>query len=114
MPTIDQKTLTTIILVVASFMVLGLIAVREYRYQMGKKRKARPPVVAQNNETQYSMFTHLPNAADDLEYDPVGEAQIYLAYGNKSMALSVLNKAAKEHPERDDIRAKINEISESQ
>jgi Tfp pilus assembly protein FimV len=110
---ISLKSLSTIIVVVACVLVLVMIAVRERRYYLKKRRKRQAPVVAQSDETLYSMFSQLPEA-DEVEYDPVGEARIYLAYGNKKMALIVLAKAAREHPERDDVRELIEEIEAAQ
>lgn len=80
-----------------------------------RKRKRRRRPVAQpsaGNETQYTSFTHLPNA-DDAEYDPLAEAEIYLIYGNRQMALDTLAKAAQEHPEREDIRNRLAELKNS-
>jgi hypothetical protein len=114
-PMITLKSLSTAIVVVASLLILGWIAVREWRYHTRRRRKKQRPVVqrVQRDETVYSMFRELPEA-DESEYDPIGEAKIYLAYGNKRMALTVLNTAATKHPERDDIRQKIIEIESAE
>jgi hypothetical protein len=49
-------------------------------------------------------------ASGNFEIDPVREAEVYLAYGNREQALSLLRKAAQNQPERQDIIAKIAEI----
>jgi Tfp pilus assembly protein FimV len=46
------------------------------------------------------------------DYDPIGEAKIHMAYGNRQKALSILTKAAAEHPEREDIQRKLAELKE--
>ena len=56
-----------------------------------------------------SLFEDMPDTAT-YEIDPISEAEVYLAYGNKQQALSLLRKAARLHPERADIREKILEI----
>jgi Tfp pilus assembly protein FimV len=49
-------------------------------------------------------------ASGNYEIDPIAEAEVYLAYGNKQQAMNLLNKAALDHPERQDIQDKIREI----
>jgi hypothetical protein len=49
-------------------------------------------------------------ASGNYEIDPVTEAEVYLAYGNREQAMNLLQKAAKDHPERQDIRDKICDI----
>jgi hypothetical protein len=72
-----------------------------------RRRKPATPVVT--DETQYSVFTQTPSQ-DDTDYDPLAEAEIYLIYGNRQMALDTLTKAAREHPEREDIRNRLAEL----
>lgn len=45
--------------------------------------------------------------------DPLNEATIYLAYGQKKQALELLEAAIKVSPERNDIAAKIAELKKS-
>jgi hypothetical protein len=77
-----------------------------------RKRRRRPAVQPVGGETQYTMFTQLPNG-EDAEFDPLAEAEIYLIYGNRQMAIDTLTKAAESHPEREDIRNRLAELNNS-
>lgn len=63
------------------------------------------------DQTQYSMFSQAP-IGDGTEYDPLAEAEIYLTYGNRQMAVDTLTKALLEHPEREDIARKLDELQQ--
>ena len=45
--------------------------------------------------------------------DPLNEAKIYLAYGQKKQALALLEAAIKVSPDRGDIAAKISELKQT-
>ena len=49
-------------------------------------------------------------AGPGREADPIAEADVYLAYGRKSQAISILEKAESTYPNRADIRKKLNEL----
>jgi Flp pilus assembly protein TadD len=106
----DTKFLATLLVVVVALLVAGLIAIREYRHYRKRKRRQQR-VIDRGNETVYSMMGDMtvPGGADP-EDDPIGNARIYLAYGDRKRALIVLEKAAAAHPEREDIRQLIAEI----
>lgn len=72
-----------------------------------RERSARPSTTA--NETQYSAFAEGAHPGS-LDIDPLQEAEIYLAYGNKATAREVLEKAVQAMPERADIRDKLEEL----
>ena len=57
-----------------------------------------------------SLFDDLPDSASP-EIDPLAEAEVYLAYGNRQQALSLLEKAADLYPQRADIRDKLRELA---
>ena len=42
--------------------------------------------------------------------DELAEAEIYLAYGRRNQAIDILEKALREHPDRKDIQAKLDEL----
>jgi hypothetical protein len=85
-----------------------LLALRTRKQR--RRRKAVNSVAG--DETQYSMFPQTPSG-DDAEFDPLAEAEIYLIYGNRQMALDTLIKATQEHPEREDIRNRLAELQNS-
>jgi hypothetical protein len=68
----------------------------------------RPAAAA--GETIYSTLG--PDGQGEvLDIDPLHEAEVYAAYGNKEAALKVLVKASTVAPEREDIRTKIAELT---
>jgi Tfp pilus assembly protein FimV len=42
--------------------------------------------------------------------DPLAEAEVYLAYGQRAKAIDMLQKARVTHPDRADITMKLNEL----
>jgi pilus assembly protein FimV len=78
----------------------GLAAVLLLR----RKPKSQPPAD--------TLFSKLDDRSPEgnTPLDPIAEADVYLAYGNRQEAVSVLRKAAQEYPERTDILEKIREI----
>lgn len=42
--------------------------------------------------------------------DPLAEADVYLAYGQKKKAIEILQHARIAHPDRTDIATKLNEL----
>jgi hypothetical protein len=42
--------------------------------------------------------------------DPLAEAEVYLAYGQKKKAMELLRQARITHPDRADITLKLNEL----
>jgi hypothetical protein len=42
--------------------------------------------------------------------DPLAEAEVYLAYGQRQKAIDVLEAASRSHPERTDFTKKLNEL----
>jgi Tfp pilus assembly protein FimV len=42
--------------------------------------------------------------------DPLAEAEVYLAYGQRAKAIDILQKARVTHPDRADITMKLNEL----
>jgi hypothetical protein len=91
------EILWVVALVIALAGIGGVVLLR-------RKPKAGPPA-----DTLFSTIDERsPDGGAPL--DPVAEAEVYLAYGNKQQALTVLRKAALEHPERADVLAKIREI----
>jgi hypothetical protein len=109
MSMMDTKFLATLLVVVSALVVVGLIAVREYRHYRKRKRRQQR-VVDRGNETVYSMMGDMTVPGSDPEDDPMGNARIYLAYGDRKRALRVLEKAAREFPERQDIKEKLEEV----
>jgi Tfp pilus assembly protein FimV len=85
-----------------------LLALRARRGHRQRKSAASPA----GDQTQYSMFSQAP-IGDGTEYDPLAEAEIYLTYGNRQMALDTLIKAIREYPERDDISSRLAELRQS-
>ena len=94
------------LLVIALAVVVG--AGVAYWLQLRALRRRRQ-VPVHDGETVYSALGH-GGPADSLDIDPIHEAEVYAAYGNKETALRVLMKAAAAAPEREDIRAKIEEL----
>ncbi len=57
------------------------------------------------------LFVYLKSKNQDASpVDPIAEAEVYLAYGRKSQAIDILEKAKLAYPDRADIQAKLNEI----
>ena len=94
------------VLVLALAVVIG--AGVAYWLQLRVRQQQRQLPV-HDGETVYSALGH-GGPADALDIDPIHEAEVYAAYGNKETALRVLMKAAAAAPEREDIRAKIEEL----
>ena len=42
--------------------------------------------------------------------DPLAEAEVYLAYGNRRRAIEIINKASRENPERQEFIRKLTEL----
>jgi TATA-binding protein-associated factor Taf7 len=105
---VGGKIILWLILVVGAVMLGVGIALWANRKQSGVRRQ-RKTAVATDGETVYSALGE-GEEGDNLDIDPIHEAEIYIAYGNKEMALKVLNKAADAEPDREDIRAKIAEL----
>jgi Tfp pilus assembly protein FimV len=96
----NMQILWTVSVVAALAAVVGIILLR-------RKPKA---TVAQ--DTLFSTFDDRPSEAN-AHLDPIAEADVYLAYGNKQQAVNILRKAAQENPGRADILEKIREIRET-
>jgi pilus assembly protein FimV len=60
-------------------------------------------------DTQRAAGTTPPHGSAD-EVDPIGEADVYLAYGRDSQAESILKEALRNNPERLAIHSKLLEI----
>jgi Tfp pilus assembly protein FimV len=52
--------------------------------------------------------------SDSRTADPLAEAEVYLAYGQQKKAIEVLQRARVTHPDRADIRMKLNELRAKQ
>jgi Tfp pilus assembly protein FimV len=76
-------------------------------------RKRMPKKPAPDTFQDMSIFDD-EVASGNYEIDPVAEAEVYLAYGNKQQAIILLNKAALDNPGRQDILDKIREIDRVQ
>ncbi len=50
------------------------------------------------------------SATDDVVTDPLGEAEIYIAYSNFEEASTVLERGVEAEPERSDLRIKLMEV----
>ncbi len=95
-----MQILWAVSVVAALAALVGIILLR-------RKPKATPA-----QDTLFSTFDDRPLDAM-TRLDPLAEADVYLAYGNRQQAVSVLRKAAQEHPGRTDILEKIREIREA-
>jgi hypothetical protein len=47
---------------------------------------------------------------DDARIDPLAEAEVYLAAGQKQMAIQILEQASREEPMPDEIRRRLSEL----
>jgi Tfp pilus assembly protein FimV len=87
--------------------VVAIIVLRRKPKTKGHaSSKAAAPVAAD------SLFSTFDDRESDAitNLDPIAEADVYLAYGNRQQAVSLLRKAAQENPGRADIIDKIREI----
>lgn len=75
----------------------------------------KTPSKAKTTEPVDSLFSTFDDQAleANTHLDPIAEADVYLAYGNRQQAVSVLRKAALENPGRADLLEKIREIREA-
>ena len=89
-------------------MLLG-VGIALWRNKKHAKKRSASPLTNGDGETVYSALGD-GELGDNLDIDPIHEAEIYVAYGNKEMALKVLKIAAAGAPDREDIRAKIAEL----
>lgn len=92
---------------VTAFLLAVVQPILSKRLRKAKKRK--PPPVHRGEDTAYTMFDDSP-LEEGPDFDAIGEAKIHLAYGNRQKAMSILAKAAEEHPEREDIKRKLEEL----
>jgi len=97
-----------LVLLVALPVGMGVAYLQERAYRKKRRRVRRPPPPT-SSETVYSAFDG-DNMPLESDIDPLEEAELYLAYGNKRGALAVLEKAAKSMPARDDIRLKLEAV----
>ncbi len=105
--TLTNVMLWLLLVVVAALAGVGVAILQQGRRpQKTLTKKKTAPV---NAETVYSELGENPNSAS-LDMDPISEAEVYLAYGNKEAALRVLGLAARAMPGRTDLLAKIEEI----
>jgi hypothetical protein len=102
-----------IILLWVLVMALAVVIGAGVAYWLQRRARQRRQLPVQDGETVYSALGH-GGPADALDIDPIHEAEVYAAYGNKETALRVLMKAAAAAPEREDIRAKIEELRASE
>jgi Tfp pilus assembly protein FimV len=87
--------------------VVGIILLR--RKPKTHNRAHNKAQVPAATDSLFSTFDdRAPEAVTQL--DPIAEADVYLAYGNRQQAVSLLRQAAKENPGRTDILEKIREI----
>jgi Tfp pilus assembly protein FimV len=95
-----------IALVIALLAGVGIALWRQW------KKAARQPAAALTSSNGETVYSGLGDGEldDNLDIDPLHEAEIYAAYGNRDMALKVLTIAAAAAPDREDIRAKIAEL----
>jgi Tfp pilus assembly protein FimV len=95
-----------ILLLLALLAGVGIVL---WRHAKTTARRPATPLTSSNGETVYSELGD-GELEDNLDIDPLHEAEIYAAYGNREMALKVLTIAAAAAPDREDIRAKIAEL----
>jgi Tfp pilus assembly protein FimV len=96
-------------LIVLVLALLAGVGIALWRHGKSATRRAAAPLTSSNGETVYSGLGD-GGLDDNLDIDPLHEAEIYAAYGNREMALKVLTIAAAAAPDREDIRAKIAEL----
>jgi Tfp pilus assembly protein FimV len=92
--------------------VVGIVLLRR---KPKPKSKTKPSINAQEPaaaDSLFSTFDDRPSEASAL-LDPIAEADVYLAYGNRQQAVILLRQAALENPGRADIVEKIREIREA-
>ena len=104
---IDRPGIWLLWLLVMALAVVAGVGVAYLLQVRARQRRRQIPV--HDGETMYSGLGH-GGPADSLDIDPIHEAEVYAAYGNKESALRVLMRAAAAEPEREDIRAKIEEL----
>ena len=88
-------------------LVVIALAVGGFAFLAARKRTAKN--TAPDTFQDMSIFDD-EVASGNYEIDPISEAEVYLAYGNREQAVALLKKAAEDHPERQDIRDKIDQI----
>jgi pilus assembly protein FimV len=100
------KALLWLLLVVAVLAGMGVAVLQQ------KRRKKRAVTKMPGPEDDETVYSGLGEDQDGIGFDmdPLSEAEVYLAYGNKEAALRVLDQAASAEPERTDVLAKIEEI----
>lgn len=103
----NNETLALWLLLVILTIVTALgFGVRAIRRSKAQHRRGETGA----DETVYSTLGN-GGHGEVLDIDPLHEAEVYAAYGNKETALKVLVKASALAPEREDIRAKIAELT---
>jgi Tfp pilus assembly protein FimV len=112
----NMEILWVVSVVAAMAAVVGIVLLRRKNKQEttsngnGNGNGKTPPTGQED-----SLFSTFDDQASEANshLDPIAEADVYLAYGNRQQAVSVLRKAAQENPGRDDILEKIREIRET-
>lgn len=100
--------LTFVLLFWASMRIMAAMRARRHGWR-GWRRKSGTSTTG--TDTQYSLFSQLP-IEEETEYDPLAEAEIYVTYGNRQMAIDTLIKAAQDYPEREDIKVRLAELEQ--
>jgi pilus assembly protein FimV len=79
------------------------------------RRKPKADANAHAPAAADSLFSTFDDRASEANanLDPIAEAEVYLAYGNRQQAVTLLRQAAQENPGRADIVEKIREIREA-
>lgn len=88
------------------WIVIGIVVVIGLAGFLGSRRE---PTKALGSDT-YKATPAAAAAQGEDDVDPVAEAEVYLAYGRKTQAIEILEEALRDHPAREDVRKKLNEI----
>jgi pilus assembly protein FimV len=114
----NMEILWVVSVVAAMAAVVGIVLLRRKNKQESTSNgngngngNGKTPPTGQED----SLFSTFDDQASEANshLDPIAEADVYLAYGNRQQAVSVLRKAAQENPGRADILEKIREIRET-
>ena len=97
----SPESLAEVMIVIVGIIVL--IALRR------RRRRTSSELGGEDTFQDMSIFDN-EVAATAYEMDPLAEAEVYLAYGNRQQALVLLREAAVVSPQRADIRDKLLEL----
>jgi len=84
-----------------------------YRAWRRREDRRRPANTLQELSAQDLSIFDDEVASGGFEIDPIREAEVYLAYGNRKQALALLQKAVLADPDRQDIREKLQEVQDA-